>query len=188
MGELMSAAAGWRRGGATMTLEQWRAQQVEPPKPPSRGTAIDAGTERAATIDWREHARCKIDNKPTSSFFPEAGDQTTSRIAAYCGKCDVQAECRAFAIAENLWIGWYGGESPKQRAHTAQKWSGPDRKHGTAARAQYGARGFDKSNACLCRPCADAWIDSLAKAVEQNRRKNRAARERQLAERESASQ
>jgi WhiB family redox-sensing transcriptional regulator len=178
MGEITSANNRWRKGGATLTLEEWRRQTPQPPKAPSRGTPIDTGAERPqAETDWRERARCRIDKKRVDWFFPEMGDQSaTVRITRYCAGCDVRAECRAFAIETGLWVGWYGGESPKMRSQTAGKWSGPDRAHGTPSRAQYGARGFDKTQGCLCRECVDAWAASRAKEAERNRRNYRAQR------------
>lgn len=180
MGEIAASMSSWRKGGRTMTLEEWRRQDVQSPKPATRGTPIDAGAERPEPEqDWRQRARCRIEGKPTSWFFPEMGDQTTVRIVRFCAGCDVRAECKQFAIEAGLWVGWYGGESPKQRAGTAEKWSGPDRPHGTPSRAQYGPRGFDKTQGCLCRPCSDAWAASKAKEAERIRKKNRVSREKQ---------
>lgn len=188
MGEITESSSGWRKGGRTLTLEEWRRQQTQAPPAPTRGTPIDAGAERpVSALEWRDRARCRLEAKPTGWFFPEPGDQTTTRIVRFCAECDVRAECRAFAIDNGLWVGWYGGESPKQRAGTAERWSGPDREHGTTARATYGARGWDKTNACLCRPCADAWIASKAKERERVRRKNVAQREKQRKQREATS-
>ena len=186
MGDITAAASGWRKGGATMTLEEYRRQGTHVPRPALRGTPIDAGAERPEPQpDWRERARCRLEGKPTSWFFPDAGDQTTVRIVRFCAGCDVRAECRQWAIDQSLWVGWYGGESPKQRAGTANRWSGPDRAHGTTARAKFGARGWERGNGCLCRPCSDAWAESKQKETERIRRKNQAQREKQRAFREA---
>jgi hypothetical protein len=187
MGEITAASNKWRKGGIGMTMEEWRRHEQQARKAPSGGTPIDNGADRRpAAAAWSDVARCRVEQKPTSFFFPEPGDQTVARIRRYCAGCDVRDECKAYAIGQNLWIGWYGGESPKQRANKAERWSGPDRAHGTPSRAQYGARGFDKQNACLCRPCSDAWAASRAKEAERMRRKNRAARQKAVEARRAA--
>lgn len=188
MGEIAASSGSWRKGGHAITLEEHRRRgDIDAPKAPSKGTPIDSGAERPAPADhWRDRARCKLEAKPTSWFFPEPGDQTTVRIARFCAGCDVREECRQFALDNSLWVGWYGGESPKQRAGTAERWSGPDRAHGTTARAKFGARGFEKGNGCLCRPCSDAWAASKAKETERIRRKNRVQREKLRRAREQA--
>jgi WhiB family transcriptional regulator, redox-sensing transcriptional regulator len=63
-------------------------------------------------MSWRERAACL--EAPTDLFFPDVG-KTPHEARAYCARCEVTAECVAFAIETNSESGIWGGLSRDQR-------------------------------------------------------------------------
>ena len=175
MGEITSANNKWRKGGTTLTLEQWRAHEAEAPKPPSRGTPIDAGAERiTAPVNWRDQARCRIEKMPTSYFFPAEGDAMARvRIPAYCRRCQVRDECGEWATREGIPWGWWGGLSPQQRTNRVfdprdATWQA--REHGFQ-RYRFGSHGKNPQNGCRCDVCTEAarerWAAETARGAKR---------------------
>ena len=61
---------------------------------------------------WMADALCaQVD---TETFFPEQGE--SNRIAKkICRRCDVQAECLAYAVKHRMPYGVWGGKSARER-------------------------------------------------------------------------
>lgn len=169
MGEIAASTSSWRKGGSAITLEEYRRRgAIDTQPPPSRGTRT---TEQPVVIgDWRARARCVTDKKPTSYFFPQEGDQSAWRkIISYCRPCPVAEQCAAYAIAESIPWGWFGGLSPQQRTNRVfdvrtATWKPRD--HGFQ-RYRFGSHGKNPENGCRCDVCTEAARDKWAR--EQGR-------------------
>ena len=62
---------------------------------------------------WRERALCRIEQIPTSEFFPVRGE--SQRVARECcARCPVSTECRDYADRSNTEWGIWGGEIRKR--------------------------------------------------------------------------
>jgi WhiB family redox-sensing transcriptional regulator len=61
---------------------------------------------------WQRDALCA--EHPEANFFPESG-QTTEAAKALCARCLVREECLAYALANDIAHGVWGGTSPKER-------------------------------------------------------------------------
>ena len=61
---------------------------------------------------WWAQAACR--QRPDVNFFPELGE-STARAKAVCSACEARDACLAFAEAEGLDHGVWGGLSPQQR-------------------------------------------------------------------------
>lgn len=143
----------WRRGGQTVTLEQWR-QQVRPiPAPPARGSRL---TERVdVPDDWRLSRRCV--DKDTNFFFPGEGDSRQFvEIRRFCAPCPVAAECEQYAVETETWAGWFGGKSARERSRERVR-RPKDRTHGTVQMYRFGPFGEDPTLGCKCEVCATAY-------------------------------
>lgn len=62
--------------------------------------------------DWRERALCQ--QTDPEAFFPERGG-SASKAKAVCGRCDVRAECLAYALDTGEKFGIWGGLSEQER-------------------------------------------------------------------------
>lgn len=103
MGEITSANGRWRKGGTPLTLEEWRALDVEPPKPPAAGTRL---LERIVVSPdeeaWRRQAACR--GKPTHWWFPDNNEwRSANALLArqICSTCPVIEPCRETARTRN---------------------------------------------------------------------------------------
>lgn len=151
MGDLTKAPS-WRKGGRTMTLEEYHRQPPAEKKGPSRGTPVPVGTPKPRT-NWRERARCAERKLTHDYFFPSDEDRVApTRIRAFCAECEVAGECLMWAVLSNTRDGWFGGMSPKERRQFAPASS---RQHGTDAMWRYGLAGMDPANGCRCDVCRD---------------------------------
>jgi hypothetical protein len=70
------------------------------------------------TEPWRRLARCALDAKPVSWFYPE--NHSTIHIAEikdYCGGCEVRTDClqAALTVDSQNDHGWWGGTSSRER-------------------------------------------------------------------------
>jgi hypothetical protein len=73
-----------------------------------------------APAEWNSRARCR--GAEVEIFYPPAGDSDSYRQVrqVYCDRCEVRAECLAFALASEPRDrthrhGLFGGLSPVQR-------------------------------------------------------------------------
>jgi len=66
---------------------------------------------------WQGNAACRTEAIPTEWFFPERGTRSEeTRIALdCCNRCEVKADCLAYALASNERYGIYGGLSESER-------------------------------------------------------------------------
>jgi WhiB family redox-sensing transcriptional regulator len=66
-------------------------------------------------LDWQDDALCA--QTAPDMFFPGKGDGATARVTKRtCTRCDVQAQCLAYALAQSEDPdGIWGGTSPKER-------------------------------------------------------------------------
>lgn len=114
--------------------------------------------------DWKADAACR-DVDP-ELFFPQRGE-STAEAKAVCRRCDVQAECLAYALTNNEHFGIWGGKSERERHRIrrarlrAVGQIGPERPvaHGTTE-AEY--RRCIEQNGVACRPCATAATTAAA--------------------------
>lgn len=77
---------------------------------------------------WMALANCA--GLPTEWFFPERGDNigadsNTAQARAVCARCEVRAECDAYAIADppERW-GLWGGRSAFERGTRSRRRAG----------------------------------------------------------------
>jgi WhiB family transcriptional regulator, redox-sensing transcriptional regulator len=68
--------------------------------------------ELMVACDWIDLAECR--GMDTGLFFPERGE-LTAQAKATCQRCDVQAECLAYAMNNREHYGIWGGLSERQR-------------------------------------------------------------------------
>lgn len=61
---------------------------------------------------WHRRAACR--GRGTNAFFPSPGDSLNA-ARAFCARCEVQAECRAAAVADAGLQGFWGGTSERER-------------------------------------------------------------------------
>ena len=90
---------------------------------PDLDTADDAGFEAIVRISydaliWQEDALCK--ETDPEIFFPEKGG-STKEAKKVCGRCEVEEECREYALANNERYGVWGGLSEYDRRKIAAK-------------------------------------------------------------------
>lgn len=165
MGEITSANNKWRKGGTTLTRQEWDRHEPQAPKAPSSGTPIVVGARKPKT-NWRERARCTAHKMSKDFFFPSDEDRMApSRIRAFCSDCEVAGECLMWAVLSNTKDGWFGGMSPKERRQYAPT---STRKHGTDAMYRYGIAGNDTANGCRCDVCRD-YIANISRRSRLNR-------------------
>jgi WhiB family redox-sensing transcriptional regulator len=71
-------------------------------------------------LSWQDGAACK--SQPSSLFFADGdGVQGCYDAAlAVCGACGVRQECGAFALANKIEYGVWGGMTPRQRGVRAK--------------------------------------------------------------------
>ena len=62
---------------------------------------------------WQRDAACKECDDP-AIFFPEHGGTATAAVEV-CSRCPVRVECLAWAIAEGIDHGVFGGVSARAR-------------------------------------------------------------------------
>lgn len=127
-------------------------------------SAIDVFTRRPA---WMADARCREHPRPGDAFFPDPNQYSRvdylATMRAYCGGCLVVAECRAWAIAEQLPDGWAGGMSPRERRRAA----GIPRGGKAADWAAHGTSRYNRG--CRCDTCRVAKL-AERRAYEARRR------------------
>ena len=77
-------------------------------------------TKSFPSYEWHAHATCRVEGADPELFFPSkgGGQHIEPKIAHYCGRCPVTAECLASAPCNEH--GWYGGVSPRGRRKNAQ--------------------------------------------------------------------
>ena len=63
-------------------------------------------------LSWQERALCA--QTDPEAFYPETGG-STREAKRICSGCEVRAECREFALAENERFGIWGGLSERER-------------------------------------------------------------------------
>lgn len=68
-------------------------------------------TDREA---WLDDANCA--QTDPDLFVLEGNGGNYNAAAKICGQCSVVADCLAFALRNEIYDGFYGGLSPKQRA------------------------------------------------------------------------
>ena len=77
--------------------------------------SIDGQTEAQvspAGDEWRERALCaEVDPE---LWFPESGEPNLA-AKLICGRCEVRAQCLAFALESNEQYGVWGGLSLRER-------------------------------------------------------------------------
>lgn len=74
------------------------------------------------TKGWMKEAYCVEHEIPTAVFFPDpegsgrghAPDWSEAREA--CRRCEVESECLAFAFANKIKFGMFGGKTPDERS------------------------------------------------------------------------
>lgn len=67
----------------------------------------------ATELDWQADALCReVDAGET--FFPERGEPNVD-AKRICAGCEVRAECLAFALAQDIRFGIWGGMSERER-------------------------------------------------------------------------
>ncbi|MCZ7526494.1 MAG: WhiB family transcriptional regulator [Acidimicrobiia bacterium] len=73
---------------------------------------IDARSAESAVPEWMLSARCR--DRSVSEFFPSdgVGVEAARRV---CDACEVQAECREYALELRIDHGVWGGTSERQR-------------------------------------------------------------------------
>lgn len=141
----------WRKGGVTMTLEGYHRKPAREVPAPIRGSRL---TERVPNpAGWLDRARCKIEGKPTSFFFPPEKANYFHKIREFCAGCEVRAECERDAVDSNMWFGWWGGKSPRERG--SQPGGRPPRQHGKMSMYEFGPFGEDRSKGCRCDLCVE---------------------------------
>lgn len=79
-----------------------------------RPDAATAFLRRLGRPAWTAQAACR--GAETRIFFVEAG-ANLERARGYCDRCEVAAQCLAFAL-ERSELGMWGGTSPKERRGT----------------------------------------------------------------------
>jgi WhiB family transcriptional regulator, redox-sensing transcriptional regulator len=63
---------------------------------------------------WERHARCV--GHDGAAWFAEHNDPAVSGYAKQvCSECSVRAECLAFAVANNITVGIWGGLTATER-------------------------------------------------------------------------
>lgn len=75
-------------------------------------TAIPISTP--TDLWWQREALC-AETDP-EAFYPDKGG-TTRPAKAMCARCGVQAECLAYALANDERFGIWGGLSERERRH-----------------------------------------------------------------------
>jgi len=84
---------------------------------PGRGAA----KRPIAARDWATRGRCR--DLPTASFFAE--DHASSLAAcSICGQCEVRPECLAYAMANCVSWGVWGGTTADERRQMRQSAKG----------------------------------------------------------------
>ena len=64
--------------------------------------------------DWRDDALCV--EVSGDLFFPLPGaDARVAEAKSICDACDVQAQCLAYALDNNIEDGIWGGHTPNER-------------------------------------------------------------------------
>lgn len=71
-----------------------------------------APQQRPEPVDWREWALCR--EVDPERWFPEQGG-STKEAKRICGDCPVKAECLAYALANDMKFGIWGGQSELDR-------------------------------------------------------------------------
>lgn len=107
---------------------------------------------------WKADAACR-DLDP-DLFFPAPGESHTE-AQAVCRRCDVQAECLAYALTSDERFGVWGGTSERERRRIRRARQravgqlGPERPvdHGTTE-SEY--RRCLEHNGTACAPCVAA--------------------------------
>lgn len=66
---------------------------------------------------WRDAALCR--EVDSDLFFPEKG-QSTRPAKNVCRRCDVRAQCLAWAVEHDERFGVWGGLSTRERARLAR--------------------------------------------------------------------
>lgn len=79
---------------------------------PSPTTTVRAADLLGAPQGWEERALCaQVD---TELFFPEKGGSVRG-AKRICSLCEVTAQCRQYALDENIDFGVWGGLSARER-------------------------------------------------------------------------
>lgn len=73
---------------------------------------LEAFLDALQVPDWHRDAACL--EHPELDWFPERG-QNASRQKSVCSTCPARDDCRAFAVAERIQHGIWGGESERER-------------------------------------------------------------------------
>lgn len=116
---------------------------------------------------WEEDINCR--NAPTEIFFPvvetasapgldvieEEPPYPTPEAKALCDRCPVRADCLAYALANDITYGTYGGMSAYQRDLIAKKRA---RKHCPGCGSDQIIR-EERDEVCLS--CALSWNTGL---------------------------
>jgi hypothetical protein len=169
----VSIAPNWRKGGDTVTREEYLREPPPEPTPPARGTR-EHGVTRSDT-DWRSRTRCGAENKPNSFFYPDehVHRSVTAQIRVFCAGCDVAWDCLQYAIDNYMVHGWWGGLSPDDRK--AMRPGPRARRHGTEVMWQYGPTGTDRASGCRCVECTAGRALRRRQDLEKRRAKKAAS-------------
>lgn len=104
--------------------------------------------------EWMDDANCHGLTHvmyPVTDAGTTAGKRDLARAKAVCRRCDVQAECLAYAINEHENDGVWGGLAPRERT----KVKPPTAHHLCGTSSGYRRHRRDVERAC--DPCLAAW-------------------------------
>ena len=118
---------------------------------------------------WRARAKCRLDAKEPSFFFPDADDHRAINAAiAYCSNCPVKSDCQTRALENEERHGIWGG-SLITDVRAAQKKQSYKPKtlqpHGTWQRYRQHHRAGEIS----CGPCLAAWNEHVQESKARSR-------------------
>jgi WhiB family redox-sensing transcriptional regulator len=105
---------------------------------------------------WQDLAACR--NRDTADYFPARGEPTADALAT-CAGCGVRGACLAFALAEPLLTGVWGGTTQRQRRAIRTPAGPVPIRHGSQAGYSLETR----RHTGHCRACREAHADYLAR-------------------------
>ena len=113
---------------------------------------------RPVTLGWRDLAACT--GMDPDLFHPDKGhSRTAARAKAVCAGCPVRTDCLAYAEANDIYDGIWGGMSPRDRGALRPQMNKP-RPRNQPQPINHGTEGgystHRRRNEDACPACLDA--------------------------------
>lgn len=125
-------------------------------------TVLGAETPLATPLTWQDQAACR--GLDPATWHPGPGETHIARRAkATCRTCPVAAECLAYANAEQITAGIWGGLTADERAPMRNPGGPQPINHGTEG----GARTHQRRGEDPCALCREA----VARASRERKRR-----------------